>query len=102
MHVKSTNSFFLVPPQWKDTPTSFLQVEEGSDVTLKCSAIGTPTPIVQWMRPFIGLPTNRTTVNISGLFIKRVTKTDNGIFVCKAKNILGELTAAINVNVQGN
>ena len=42
---------FLVPPDILDSDTSSdLVVREGSDVTLKCAAAGSPTPNITWRR----------------------------------------------------
>lgn len=42
---------FLVPPDILDYPTSTdMVVREGSNVTLKCAATGSPTPTITWRR----------------------------------------------------
>lgn len=41
----------LVPPDILDYPTSTdMVVREGSNVTLKCAARGSPTPNITWRR----------------------------------------------------
>jgi hypothetical protein len=44
-------SSHLVPPDILDYPTSTdMVVREGSNVTLKCAARGSPTPNITWRR----------------------------------------------------
>lgn len=46
-----TSTTFSVPPDILDFPTSTdMIVREGSNVTLKCAAIGSPAPIITWRR----------------------------------------------------
>lgn len=43
--------FLTVPPDILDYPTSTdMVVKEGSNVTLKCAATGSPTPTITWRR----------------------------------------------------
>lgn len=43
--------FVPVPPDILDYPTSTdMVVTEGSNVTLKCAATGSPTPTITWRR----------------------------------------------------
>ena len=42
---------FSVPPDILDFPTSTdMIVREGSNVTLRCAAVGSPAPIITWRR----------------------------------------------------
>lgn len=44
-------NILLVPPDILDYPTSTdMVVKEGSNVTLKCAATGSPPPTIQWRR----------------------------------------------------
>lgn len=46
-----TQQLYIVPPDILDYPTSTdMVVKEGSNVTLKCSATGSPTPSIIWRR----------------------------------------------------
>ena len=43
--------YFAVPPDILDYPTSTdMVVREGSNVTLKCAATGSPPPTITWRR----------------------------------------------------
>lgn len=47
----NTTGAILVPPDILDYPTSTdMVVREGSNVTLKCAARGSPTPNITWRR----------------------------------------------------
>lgn len=42
---------FAVPPDILDYPTSAdMVVKEGSNVTLRCAASGSPTPTIMWRK----------------------------------------------------
>lgn len=43
--------YFTVPPDILDYPTSTdMVIREGSNVTLRCAATGSPTPVITWRR----------------------------------------------------
>lgn len=52
-------SFVTVPPDILDNQTSHdMNVQEGENVTLKCGAVGSPAPTIEWRRekgkPLVG------------------------------------------------
>ena len=63
-------------------------VEEQQTITIACSTTGQPKPTITWSKLIGNLP-NRTTVNDGALKIYNVSKKDRGIYICKARNILG-------------
>ena len=65
-----------------------LMAEEGQNITIACSATGQPKPNVTWSKA-IGVLPGRTAVKNGVLKINNVKGDDGGIYVCKAKNILG-------------
>ncbi|CAD7086328.1 unnamed protein product [Hermetia illucens] len=82
----------VVPPDILDYPTSTdMVVREGSNVTLKCAATGSPEPTITWRREggeLIELPDGGSTVNIEGsnLIIPRVKRQHMGAYLCIASN----------------
>ncbi|XP_043279848.1 neurotrimin-like [Venturia canescens] len=92
----SSNTGFLevvVPPDILDYPTSTdMVVREGSNVTLRCAATGTPEPTVTWRRETGGtvtLPNWREAVTSTRgpeLEITRVTRLHMGPYLCIASN----------------
>ncbi|XP_076172115.1 neurotrimin [Ptiloglossa arizonensis] len=91
----SSNTGFLevvVPPDILDYPTSTdMVVREGSNVTLRCAATGTPEPTVTWRREAgrtITLSNWNEVTSIQGpeLEITRVTRLHMGPYLCIASN----------------
>ncbi|XP_076682597.1 neurotrimin [Andrena cerasifolii] len=91
----SSNTGFLevvVPPDILDYPTSTdMVVREGSNVTLRCAATGTPEPTVTWRREAggtIALSTWHEVPSIQGseLELTRVTRLHMGSYLCIASN----------------
>ncbi|XP_034934357.1 protein amalgam-like [Chelonus insularis] len=91
----SSNTGFLevvVPPDILNYPTSTdMEVMEGSNVTLRCAATGTPKPTVTWRRETnekIVLPNwhNATTLEGPELALIRVTRHHMGPYLCIASN----------------
>ncbi|KAL9965964.1 hypothetical protein ACROYT_G029838 [Oculina patagonica] len=65
-----------------------MMAEEEQTITIACSATGQPQPTVTWSKAIGSLP-NRTSVKNDALKIYNVSRKDGGIYICKAKNILG-------------
>jgi len=42
--------FSLVPPEVTHVTPSHPAVLEGSNVTMKCTAVGDPSPVINWFR----------------------------------------------------
>ena len=68
---------------------------------LNCSADGYPTPQVTWSKMNSQLPVGRHVVESSGaLILKYVRPGDEGVYSCKAKNLLGSVDASAKLTVQ--
>ncbi|XP_070156144.1 neurotrimin isoform X2 [Polyergus mexicanus] len=82
----------VVPPDILDYPTSTdMVVREGSNVTLRCAATGTPEPTVTWRREAggtISLSNWHEAASIEGpeLEITRITRLHMGPYLCIASN----------------
>ena len=66
--------------------------EEKQNVTIGCSASGQPLPSITWSKSVGSLSEDRTEVMNGTLTIYSVEKKDDGIYICKAENILGLAT----------
>ncbi|XP_055298956.1 neurotrimin-like isoform X2 [Sitodiplosis mosellana] len=82
----------VVPPDILDYPTSNdMVVKEVSNVTLKCSATGSPPPSITWRREdgdAIKLPGGNevSSINGSSFSISRVDRLHMGAYLCIASN----------------
>ena len=76
-------------------------VNQSQTAILKCSADGYPTPQVTWSKLNSQLPVGRHVVESSGaLILKDVRPGDEGVYSCKAKNLLGSVNASAKLTVQ--
>ncbi|XP_055908905.1 neurotrimin-like isoform X1 [Eupeodes corollae] len=82
----------VVPPDILDYPTSTdMVVREGSNVTLKCAATGSPEPTITWRRENgvpIGLSNGSEVSSIEGLnlVLPHVKRQHMGAYLCIASN----------------
>ncbi|XP_017482238.1 PREDICTED: lachesin, partial [Rhagoletis zephyria] len=82
----------VVPPDILDYPTSTdMVVREGSNVTLKCAATGSPEPTITWRREngvAIELANGTEVLSIEGvnLVLPRVKRQHMGAYLCIASN----------------
>ncbi|XP_044726927.1 neurotrimin-like [Chrysoperla carnea] len=82
----------VVPPDILDYPTSTdMVVREGTNVTLRCAATGSPTPNITWRREGgegIPLATGMDVPSIDGpvFNITRVNRLHMGAYLCIASN----------------
>ncbi|XP_053673913.1 lachesin-like [Anopheles nili] len=78
----------VVPPNILDYPTSTdMVVREGSNVTLKCAASGSPTPTIMWRREGNEpISAGATSLNSSTFSISRVNRLHMGAYLCIASN----------------
>ncbi|XP_064553735.1 lachesin isoform X2 [Drosophila montana] len=82
----------VVPPDILDYPTSTdMVIREGSNVTLKCAATGSPTPTITWRREggeLIPLPNGAEAIAYNGSFltIGKVNRLNMGAYLCIASN----------------
>ena len=76
-------------------------VNQSQTAILNCSADGYPTPQVTWSKMNSQLPVGRHVVEASGaLILKDVRPGDEGVYSCKAKNLLGSVDASAKLTVQ--
>ena len=69
-----------------------LMAEEKQNVAIACNATGQPQPSITWSSAVGSLPKDRTTVMNGVLNIYQLTRNDGGLYICRAKNILGSAT----------
>ena len=76
-------------------------VNQSQTAILKCSTDGNPTPQITWSKMNSRLPVGRHKVESSGaLILKDVRPSDEGVYSCEAKNLLGSVNASVKLTVQ--
>nr|XP_033791537.1 leucine-rich repeat and fibronectin type-III domain-containing protein 2 [Geotrypetes seraphini] len=93
---------FICEPPLITQHTHKLLVLEGQTASLKCKAIGDPSPVIHWVAPDDRLIGNssRTAVYDNGtLDILITTSKDYGTFTCIAANAAGESTAVVELSI---
>ncbi|XP_076325413.1 terribly reduced optic lobes isoform X10 [Tachypleus tridentatus] len=85
-------------PTITQPPSESVNVAEGDTVTITCTAIGTPTPLINWRLNWghIPPPPRVTASSENGhgiLTIKNVQKSDQGAWSCEAINSKGNVLA---------
>uniref|UniRef100_A0A6E8W087 Ig-like domain-containing protein n=1 Tax=Anopheles coluzzii TaxID=1518534 RepID=A0A6E8W087_ANOCL len=77
----------VVPPNIDDSlSSSDVIVREGSNVTLKCRATGSPTPTVKWKRDDNSKIAINRSLNGNSIEITKISRLDMGAYLCIASN----------------
>ncbi|KAA8588659.1 hypothetical protein FQN60_010004, partial [Etheostoma spectabile] len=92
-------------PKIHENKTQTITVDEGQQAVLRCSAEGTPRPIVSWLSPRRRVLTSRshgrvTLHNNGTLEIKSAAVQDSGVYLCLASNSAGNDTLMTSLAVK--
>ncbi|KAM9284671.1 obscurin-like protein 1 [Cariama cristata] len=95
---------FRGAPRFLAYPRAFT-VQSGTDAVLSCQITGDPRPSILWEKDKTPIePSGRFHVEAKGdlysLLVSRTTPQDSGLYVCKAKNSVGETYAAATLKVE--
>ena len=82
--VKRTHLVVISLPQFTVKPPSKVTVVIGKTLTLNCSAIGDPEPVMNWKKQEAQLPVGRSQQINGGLVIRNIRKEDTGNYICAA------------------
>ena len=78
-----------------------MTLSEGQTAFLKCKVDGHPPPQVTWSKVNSSLPDGRHKVESSGaLVVKNLKSEDDGVYSCRAENLLGSVSASAKLTVQ--
>ena len=90
----------ILAPSLLQRPVEMI-VNESQTAILKCTVDGNPTPKVTWSKLNSSLPVGRQVVDSSGaLIVRDVRPGDEGVFSCKAENLLGQVNTSAKLTVQ--
>ena len=83
-------------------PVAGMTVNEGQKSFLKCTADGHPPPRFTWSKIDSSLLVGRHVVESSGALIvtNETSGEDDGIYSCRAENLLGSVNASAKLTVQ--
>ena len=77
------------------------RTNESQTAILKCTADGNPPSKVTWSKLNSSLPAGRHVIEPSGaLIVKDVRPGDDGVYSCRAENLLGSVNATAKLTVQ--
>ncbi len=76
-------------PEITGSPSDTVIVLPGASIQLTCTALGSPTPVLYWIRLDSTLSNAANYINPGELVIPNFSTTDNGIYVCAAINDYG-------------
>ncbi|XP_074766239.1 obscurin-like protein 1 isoform X2 [Athene noctua] len=91
-------------PRFLAYPRAFT-VQSGTDAVLSCQITGDPQPSILWEKDKTPIePSGRFHVEAKGdlysLLVSHTTPQDSGLYICKAKNSVGETYAAATLKVE--
>ncbi|XP_061872272.1 protein turtle homolog A [Colius striatus] len=90
------------PPTFLETPPAFVEVREQDTLSLTCTAVGNPQPVVIWKRSDLAVQSGDTVQVRNGtLSIAVVERSSAGTYTCHASSKEGTITHTTRVLVQG-
>ena len=82
-------------------PPKETTINESQTAILECSVNGNPLPKVEWSKLNSSLPDGRHVIERSGaLILREVRPGDEGLYSCRAENMLGSASASAKLTVQ--
>ncbi|XP_063198684.1 obscurin-like protein 1 isoform X2 [Chroicocephalus ridibundus] len=95
---------FRGAPRFLAYPRAFT-VQSGADAVLSCQITGDPQPSILWEKDKTPIePSDRFHVEAKGdlysLLVSHATPQDSGLYICKARNSVGETYAAATLKVE--
>ncbi|XP_054254489.1 protein turtle homolog A [Indicator indicator] len=90
------------PPAFLETPPALVEVRDQDALSLTCTAVGNPPPVVTWQRSEVAVQSGGTVQVRNGtLSITAVDRASAGTYTCHASSQEGTVTHSTRVLVQG-
>ena len=83
----------LDKPEFTAIPPVTQTVNASANIRLQCNATGVPKPVISWTKDGGSKSLGSSEV----LFLYNVNHKDKGIYLCKASNKIGNITASSNL-----
>jgi len=87
----------ISPPKIVQGPQRDMEVVAGHTLTLECVVEGSPVPHVTWDKYGGVLPNGRFVQELGNLIISNVQKTDEGTYICRGENEIGQPQAEFSM-----
>uniref|UniRef100_A0A8B9F6D6 Immunoglobulin superfamily member 9 n=1 Tax=Amazona collaria TaxID=241587 RepID=A0A8B9F6D6_9PSIT len=93
---------YVAPPMFLETPPALVEVRDRDALSLTCTAMGNPQPVVSWKRSDLPIRNGATVQVRNGtLSIAVVERASAGAYTCHASSKEGTITHTTRVLVQG-
>ncbi|PKU29109.1 protein turtle hypothetical protein [Limosa lapponica baueri] len=95
------------PPTFLETPPAFVEVRDRDPLSLTCTAVGNPQPVVIWKRSDLAVQSGDTVQSgaqvdgNSSLIFRPLVKEQHGLWQCTATNQVASVSATTSVHVLG-
>lgn len=80
--------YYLDPPVFINAPSDKIEISEGKDLDVKCTARGYPVPIVKWYGPKGSSNIISSGKGSVSLKIQNIRRFSSGTYACQANNKL--------------
>ncbi|KAM9859991.1 neural cell adhesion molecule L1-like protein [Aulostomus maculatus] len=95
-------SYFVVtveePPEWVSEPENQLSMI-GANVHIKCSASGTPPPLITWRKNGVPLQEGDRKMIEKTIVLHKAQASDSAVYQCEASNRHGTIMANANIMI---
>ena len=88
--------FFIGKPTIDYFPKRVYTVNETNNITMVCGADGVPRPTITWKK----MSSGRIVGEGEEFHIVAASETDDGVYICFAKNELGDDSKGVTLQVQ--
>nr|XP_042698413.1 protein turtle homolog A isoform X2 [Chrysemys picta bellii] len=93
---------YVAAPTFVGTPPALVEVPDGEPLSLTCSAVGSPQPVIVWKRNDVAIESgDKVQVSNGTLRITSVERASTGIYTCHASSKEGSVTHTTRLLVQG-
>ncbi|XP_033100236.1 protein turtle homolog A-like isoform X2 [Anneissia japonica] len=99
---ESGSTYLLVrdAPIFTTRPKAYYQRMPGEEVSIPCTASGSPPPTVRWQKVVGSLPSSRVVTQNDVLKIVQLRKEDHGVYECIISNVVTTLVTSTKLIIE--